>query len=206
MNVTQSIINYKDKQVRIVVKDNEVWFVLSDVCKVLELRNSRSVKERLPKNSTDFCILKDRLNRNQKVTIINNEGLKVTIARSRSHKSIDFAKVIGLEVSNLSVCSKEQETLEIISKSFSHLKQIRQYYVNGFLVDLYFPEYKLAIECDEYNHRHIPCKVEKERERKIKNLTGCKFIRFNPDEPDFNIGDVINMIMMEVYKVSRCIV
>ena len=30
---------------------------------------------------------------------------------------------------------------------------IEQYHVDGYRIDLYFPEYKLAIECDEFGHR-----------------------------------------------------
>lgn len=96
--------------------------------------------------------------------------------------------------------TKEQEFLEIIMKSFSHYKSITQYNVNGYLVDLYFPDFKLAIECDEYGHERYTRKNEdKERQKAIERKTGCKFIRFNPDSKGFNIGDVINEIMKGVY-------
>jgi len=33
---------------------------------------------------------------------------------------------------------------------------------------------------------------------KIKETLGCNFIRFNPNDPNFNIGDVINQIFSEI--------
>ena len=41
------IFNYDNKQVRTVNKDNDVWFVLKDVCDVLEIKNATDVAKRL---------------------------------------------------------------------------------------------------------------------------------------------------------------
>ena len=65
-------------------------------------------------------------------------------------------------------------------------------------VDLYFPSFNLVIECDQNNHNHYNNQAEEERANYIKDKLGCTFIRFNPDEPGFMIGDVI-------YKISKFI-
>ncbi|MFF2529826.1 Bro-N domain-containing protein [Brevibacillus sp. NPDC058079] len=47
MQALQNVINYQDKQIRVVVKDGEPWFVARDVCAVLEIVNSRDAVARL---------------------------------------------------------------------------------------------------------------------------------------------------------------
>ena len=55
-----------------------------------------------------------------------------------------------------------------------------QYYIKPYFIDLYIPEYKIAIEYDECQHKK-PVNVlkDKERENYIKTKLGCKFIRLN---------------------------
>ncbi|OAO76336.1 hypothetical protein TAF16_2683 [Anoxybacillus flavithermus] len=59
---------------------------------------------------------------------------------------------------------------------------------------------KLAIECDEFGHKNYDQSKEIEREKYIKNKIGCHFIRFNPNNPQFNIGDVIYKINQYINK------
>lgn len=44
------IFNFNSNEVRIVLIDDEPWFVLNDVCVVMGLRNARDVADRLPKD------------------------------------------------------------------------------------------------------------------------------------------------------------
>ncbi len=60
-------------------------------------------------------------------------------------------------------------------------------------IDLYLENAKLAIECDEHDHYGQEYSDEKREDHIIKEL-GCKFLRFNPHEPNFNIGEVINAV------------
>lgn len=39
--------NYESSEIRTVQVNGEPWFVLSDVCKVLEISNSRNISSRL---------------------------------------------------------------------------------------------------------------------------------------------------------------
>lgn len=73
---------------------------------------------------------------------------------------------------------------------------LSQYKINSYLVDLYFPKYKLIIECDECQHKLIS-NIEKDllRETQIKEvINDCVFIRYDPTACDFNIFKVINKI------------
>jgi hypothetical protein len=63
-----------------------------------------------------------------------------------------------------------------------------------YIIDLYLPNYKLAIECDEFGHDYSSPPEESRREEEIINELNCNFLRFNPHDQDFNIGEVINII------------
>ena len=45
--------NYEGAEVRTVQIDGEPWFVLADICRELEISNSRMVSERLESDETD---------------------------------------------------------------------------------------------------------------------------------------------------------
>ncbi len=71
--------------------------------------------------------------------------------------------------------------------------------VGRYRIDLYLPDYKIAIEVDEYGHRDRDPKYEEYRESFLKRTLGCKFFRVNPDAADFNIckicGKLASMIL-----------
>lgn len=96
--------------------------------------------------------------------------------------------------------TKEQITIGQIKKAFQHVRTIQQYAVPPFRIDLYFSDYNIAIECDEEGHRRYAVEQERARQHYIEENLGCTFIRYNPDAGDFNIGEVINQIMLTIYQ------
>jgi very-short-patch-repair endonuclease len=131
----------------------------------------------------------------QTIKVIAGDDLHQLIARSR----MPFAKELADKLGMKCLCStKEQDCLSVIIAAFSHLKSISQYQVGRFRIDLYFPEQRLAVECDENNHNCSQYASDDARQKFIESVLGCRFVRFNPDEPGFNIGSVINQIMLEV--------
>lgn len=92
--------------------------------------------------------------------------------------------------------TKEQKTLEEIKRAFKHLSFMAQYKVGRYRIDLYFPDKRIAIECDEWGHRRYTPEEETSRQIYIEQALGCTFVRYNPDSKDFHIGDVIYEIMM----------
>ena len=71
---------------------------------------------------------------------------------------------------------------------FKGTVMIDQYSVDNYRVDLYFPEYRLAIECDEFGHEDRDIGYEVTRQKYIENKLDCIFIRYNPDAKDFKIA------------------
>ena len=65
--------------------------------------------------------------------------------------------------------------------------------------DIYFPEYKLAVEIDEYNHEDRDTVCEIKRQKALEKELGCKFVRINPDKESFNVFKAINETSMLTY-------
>ena len=77
------------------------------------------------------------------------------------------------------------------------VKLIHQYYVSGYRIDFFLPEYNLAIEYDEDHHK-LRTKEDKIREKEIKKETGCKFIRCS--YKDSNIKNLMKILKETVLK------
>ena len=90
--------NYESSEARTVQVNGEPWFVLSDVCKVLELSTPARVAERLEKDEVSQTHTIDRMGREQKTTIINESGLYTVILRSDKPQAKPFRKWVTSEV------------------------------------------------------------------------------------------------------------
>ena len=77
-----------------------------------------------------------------------------------------------------------------------------QYSLLGYRIDLYFHDYKLAIEIDEFGHCYRNIDYEMKRQRSIEEELGCEFNRVNTDEKYFNIFVEIGKIIEESTKGS----
>ena len=60
-----------------------------------------------------------------------------------------------------------------------------QYNILRYRIDLYFQDYKLAIEIDKNGHSNRKIDYEIKRQKAIEQELGCKFIRIDPDKEDF---------------------
>lgn len=89
--------NYQEKQVRTILKNNEPWFVLKDVCDVLEISNSRNVAARLDVDEKGVHQA-DTLGGSQQMLIINEPGLYSVILRSEKPEAKQFKRWITHEV------------------------------------------------------------------------------------------------------------
>ncbi|KAA9222019.1 MULTISPECIES: BRO-N domain-containing protein [Corynebacterium] len=60
---------------RVVLEDGEPWFVLKDVCDVLEMEAPHMVAKRLHEDDRNTNSVTDRLGRSQRVTTVNESSL-----------------------------------------------------------------------------------------------------------------------------------
>ena len=98
MNELTNIFNYEERQLRTVIKDNEVWFVAKDVCDILELTNSREAISNLEKDDVSTTDIIDSLGRSQNTNIINETGLYQLIFQSRKLEARSFQRWVTHDV------------------------------------------------------------------------------------------------------------
>ena len=75
---------------------------------------------------------------------------KIKSCRKSSKVFLEFKKKLGLDIN--SVTCDEQDIISTLQTTFEGEIIITQYCIKNKRIDAYFPEYKLAIEVDEYNH------------------------------------------------------
>ena len=81
MNNEIQIFNYNNHEVRTVQKDGEPWFVLKDVCAILDISNHKMTAQRLEVDEVSQTYLIDSIGRKQEMTVINESGLYSVILR-----------------------------------------------------------------------------------------------------------------------------
>lgn len=94
MNNNVAVFNYGNNQVRNVVIKGEPWFVLSDICKVLELSNPSRVAQRLEDDERSNF----KLGRQGYGVVVNESGLYAVILRSDKPQAKPFRKWVTSEV------------------------------------------------------------------------------------------------------------
>ena len=114
------------------------------------------------------------------MVLLTKHGLKLFLMRCRKPKAFDVAKHFGIKIEHCLSPSKEQDTLSQIMQALRDEEMIHQFGAGKYRINLYFPKYKLAIECDELDHRDRGIGYEVEQQKHIEKLLGCTFVRFNP--------------------------
>lgn len=139
------------------------------------------------------------------MTVWSDEGAKKLASFCRSQQAGHFLEDMGL--ARMHVCCPESTTLDIIEASIKGFTRCRRRFtINGFIVDMYLDELKIAVECDERGHSDRNKWYENFRQEEIEERLGCKFIRFNPHEKNFNLGKYINTIFKEILlKRGLCV-
>lgn len=111
MNEVKIFENEKFGEIRTVVINGEPWFVAADVCRALEISNSRDAVQRLDEDEKGM-VLTDTRGGQQSMTAINEPGLYVLVLGSRKPESKEFKRWITHDV--LPTIRKTVEKLESI--------------------------------------------------------------------------------------------
>lgn len=93
-----TIFQYETNEVRTISIENEPWFCLSDVCRVLELSNITQVKSTLDEDGVIINDTIDSMNRKQSATFVNEPELYQIIFQSRKPEAKRFKKWVKYEV------------------------------------------------------------------------------------------------------------
>lgn len=186
----------------IIINETEEPYTLYQANHIAKLLGIKNIRESIKNYNDDEKYLANSNTNggNQNITFLTYNGLIKFITLSRKYEAIEFSKNIGINIkSNKFICI-ENDTLKNIIEAFINEEIILQYSVNNYRIDLYFPKYNLAIECDEEHHKKYLLS-DKIREDNIKDvIKDCKFIRYSPYDKDFNIFKVINEIYIYIIK------
>lgn len=88
---------FETTAVRVIDRDGATWFVLADVCRVLEMGNPRNVTARLDDDEKGVHSM-DTPGGDQTMTIINESGLWSLVLTSRKPAAKRFKKWVTAEV------------------------------------------------------------------------------------------------------------
>ena len=98
MNDLKIFENKQFGKVRVVMRNNEPWFVGKDVCRVLEITNHHDALKRLDSDEKDGVDITDPIGRPQKVNVINEFGLYSLILGSRKPEARAFKRWITHDI------------------------------------------------------------------------------------------------------------
>ena len=115
------------------------------------------------------------------------------IMDTRTVAAVKFRKKVGFNQYDV-IMTQEQSVLAKLDTYFKTEEKIFQHYFLGYRIDMYIPEYKLAIEVDEFGHCTRDLQSEIERQKRIEEELGCKFIRIDPSRENFDIVDEFSKI------------
>lgn len=193
-----NIYKFNGNNIDVYITNNKRYYNKSDIAYVLQYRDKKiniipgryikKYKELLPIEN-HYNISKNKL----ESLYIEEDGLIALLARSKKPSAIQFCKLFQI---NVKFTYKEQEIIIYLKKYYDQLniKYTEQYKISKYLIDFYIHKYNIAIEVDENNHKYRNKEYEQQRELYLKNKLNCVFFRFNPDDPDYNLGDILGKI------------
>ena len=106
MDLKNQIMNFTKigfSNIRVIIKDKNPWFVLSDICSNLDIKNARDAASHLDDDEKDIINLNtvgntDGIPGNPNVNIINESGLYHLIFISRKKSAKKFRKWVTKDV------------------------------------------------------------------------------------------------------------
>ena len=142
---------------------------------------------------------------NQETMYLTYIGLVKLITKTRKYVPVKFTdwlnELIDVPFIHHRFISIETDTIHSIVTALN-CDCIKQYIVDKYKIDLYIPEFNIAIECDENNHIDRNVNYEIERETNILKKLNCTFIRYNPNDEYFDIFKVIKDINKEIFRIK----
>lgn len=140
----------------------------------------------------------------QNVTFLTVKGLKKIICKTRKPIGIELAKKLGIDVYDIMHVPLETSLVHFLQEVYKNEKIILQYSVGPYRIDLYFPDYNLGVECDEYFHI-FQKEDDIKRELYIKEKLKCEFVRFSHDKKNKHLPQLICKInkIIENTKLNK---
>ena len=162
--------------------NEEPLFKAKEVGKLLGIKDVKSTIRNFDNVDVESLLLKDRMGRNQQTHVLTMTGLEKLLCNSRKPLAIQLSDALNIKTS-IKIVSKETQFMYQLMIAFKGEIMLDQHSVDKYRIDLYFPDYKLAIEFDEqYGHDAVS---DEKRQSIISDALGCSFIRVNEKDDIF---------------------
>ena len=101
------------------------------------------------------------------------------------------------------IMTKQQAIVWRLRKLFSNEEIIEDVSTLSYLIEFYFPKYKLAIEVDELGHKDRDQTKENKRQKDLKEYLVYKFIRIIPEEENVDVYDGLKKILTFINELKK---
>lgn len=126
-------------------------------------------------------------NAKRQVNLLTQKGVKAYLAKCRSAIPLELYKKFGIDPDELKYLQKQSGVMGIIALVFECEEKLYLYKVQGWKIDMYMPQYNLAL--DFYETAAPPEQPQKEKEIKAELM--CAYITVTPG---CNVYDVLRRI------------
>lgn len=192
------VFDFNNNEVRTLKDKEEVWFSLSDVCKILDIKNPSDAKSRLKKDGVATTEVIDRLGRTQNSTFINEPNLYKVIFQSRKEEAEKFQDWVYEDVlPQIRKTGKYEEPkspMEIMRLQFEALDETNKR-VDTMENDVEYLKNEVPLSTGEYNyiskqvnkavyeavdafglsnHREVTSELYKDVNRGVNEIAGIK--------------------------------
>lgn len=211
--LTLEYIKYNKHNIKTLTTDNgDIWYRGIDIATVLGYKRQRDairqhVNEKNRINFEELCniYLDTEIKMHKHTIFLDKIGVENLILRSRMPHSIKIAKALNINILQ-KVTLKETDIVADLNTfcESSGITHIHHHNVKVkdkiYQIDYYLPDYKIAIEIDEFGHKDRDPEYEKKREKSLIKKLGCTFIRCNPDSKKFKMLDFVGKINKEIIE------
>ena len=138
----------------------------------------------------------------QRVLHISIPAVKMILSKSRKSTAQIFARILNMEIDSYHCIPMETETVSFLQDVFCDETILLQHCFEKYYVDMYFPKYNLAVECDE-DSSHSATKnkcLDAVRQQFIEQNYQCTFVRYRPQFDHKSIANAVRLIHQHILK------
>lgn len=184
----------QNKGVQVLHDSGQQYFCAKDIGRVLNFSNIRGSVRYFP--AEEMRTIKCKTKGGPQIcAFLTADGVRRLLCASRKDVRV-FEKEFGLKIhANHYICI-ESASIDFIWRLFDGKPMVKQFLCRPYRIDLYFPQHRVAVECDETAaHGKSRISDDAARQRFIEGSLDCVFIRFRPQEKNFCLATVCNSIL-----------
>tara|TARA_Y100000389_G_scaffold128022_2_gene125395 strand:- start:13416 stop:14978 length:1563 start_codon:yes stop_codon:yes gene_type:complete len=173
---------FENDNIHIKAKDVGILLNIKQINSSIRYFNSNDKKSFLTKTNSGEHYL----------NYLTINGLKKILSSKKRLDTYKYISELGFEIINYYNPLIEVSTLDYIISFIPNEKYIHQYQIKKYRIDLYLPNYNIAIECYENYHNSSKQKIyDEKRIENIKAELKCNFLIYYPQLKNNSIQNTI---------------